>query len=904
MLRKDKVNGMEEKLQLTDLVDVETLQRIQDAFSNMTGISALTTDADGVAITRGSNFSDFCMKYTRSTELGCLRCKECDTEGAARALRRGRSITYFCHAGLVDFAAPIMANDQMIGCFIGGQVLVGEPEEDLVRRVAGELGVDPDEYVKAAQKVNIVPKEKIESAAEFLYTIANVISDITYSRYLTRKAGLELERAANMKSDFLANMSHEIRTPMNAVLGMAEMALREELSDNAREYINEIKASSKSLLTIINDILDFSKIESGKMDIVPGEYEPMSIVNDVTNIVMTRLVDKDVELILDIDPKIPHKLYGDCDRIKQIILNLMNNAVKFTKKGQVVFRLGFEKQSEDLILLKGAVEDTGIGIKDEDLHKLFQSFQQLDSKRNRNIEGTGLGLAICKQLLGLMDGSIKVESVYEKGSIFSFELPQKVLNHTPSISIRNDTGIVIAGLIENKYARRGLVTAAKRLGVRYLELGTEEEITSLYEEEVSYLFVESARLTDRVRHFVETNPQITSVLIINASENMGRDIKNVRIVKKPLYTLNLAMILDNESIHYDYFEQNQESFDFIAPEAEILIVDDNAINLTVAEGLLEPLKMKVDTALSGKEAVEKISNHMYDMIFMDHMMPELDGVETTHIIRRFHKEYDAVPIIALTANAVGGTMEMFLQEGMNDFVAKPIEIRILTSKVKRWLPAEKIQKVRVTKKEAATSQVSNNLPPIGDLDVASAFKLLGTEKLFWSVLKDYYRVIEQKTSHIREMVRTENWTAYTIEVHALKSASKQIGAHSLSEKAARLEQAGNERDVELIRAKTEEMLQQYCDYIPVFRPFFEERKNDVQKKEVHKELLQEFFLQLREAVENLDIDTMEEIMNRMDEFCYPQEQNLLFKQLQEAVENIDVDNCETIICQWEKLVVF
>ncbi|MGN1179719.1 MAG: PocR ligand-binding domain-containing protein [Suilimivivens sp.] len=890
---------MDKELRLTELVDVDILQRVQDAFSRMTGIAALTTDADGTAVTKGSNFSEFCMKHTRTSPLGCSRCEKCDKYGAEVALKEGKSVTYFCHAGLVDFAAPIMANDKMIGCFIGGQVLSDPPDEDEVRRIAQEIGVEPEEYVLAARKVNIIPKENIDKAAEFLYSIAGILSEITYSRYLVYQANEEIEKAANMKSDFLANMSHEIRTPMNAVIGMAEMVLRENLPDNAREYVNEIKSASKSLLTIINDILDFSKIESGKMDVVPVEYEPMSIINDITNILMMRLEEKDVELILDVDPDIPSRLYGDSDRIKQVILNIANNAVKFTRKGQVVLHVGFTRVSEKDIVLQISVEDTGIGIKKEDLGKLFQSFQQLDSKRNRNIEGTGLGLAISKQLLSLMGGSIHVESEYEKGSTFSFDIPQKVIDGKSSISIKDSRHIVAAGLIVNSYVKKQMRLSVERLGADYIDLAGEEELTLLKDKGVSYLFVEPAFLTEGVRDFIEKNQNITAVLITKAHENMGRDIPNARIVKKPIYTLNLAMIFNNESFHFDSLGDNADFFDFVAPEAEILIVDDNAINLTVAEGLLEPLKMKIDTALSGKEAVEKISAHKYDIVFMDHMMPDMDGVETTHIIRRFHPEYDAVPIIALTANAVGGTMEMFLQEGMNDFVAKPIEIRILVSRVKKWLPAEKIHKLHMTEK-AVSKQEVNILPEIGDLDVESAVQLLGSEKLFFSVLRDYYRVIEQKTATIAKLEKEENWTAYTIEVHALKSASRQIGAHSLADKAARLEKAGNEKDSGLIHELTGEMLEQYSAYIAVLKPFFEEGSENHDSGEfITQEVLDTCFAQLREAADNLDIDAMEDVIDEMKKYRYGEKEGNLFTRLQEAVENIDVDACEEILMEWQ-----
>lgn len=891
---------MNENIRLVDLVKIETLQQLQDAFSNMTGIAALTTDESGVAITQGSNFSDFCTLFTRKSKLGCSRCEKCDKYGAELALKSGKSITYFCHAGLVDFAAPIMADGKMLGCFIGGQVLTSPANELYIREIATEIGVNPDEYVKAVRKVNIVPKETIDKATNFLYVIAQILSDITYSRYLAYRAGEELERAANMKSDFLANMSHEIRTPMNAVIGMAEMALREDLPENAREYIEEIKISGKTLLTIINDILDFSKIESGKMDIVSGEYEPMSVINDVTNIIMTRLEDKDVEFILDVEPKIPNKLYGDSDRIKQVILNIANNAVKFTRTGQVILKVDFTKVSDRVIILHVSVTDTGIGIKKEDLSKLFQSFQQLDSKRNRNIEGTGLGLAICKRLLTLMGGNINVESEYGKGSRFYFNLPQKILDGTPSISLGTEKQISAAALIYNEFVKAELKHSVQRLGAEYVELQTEDDINSQKTKGVSYLFVDTNHFTDNVKWFAETNPHITVILITGSNERADIELSNVRIVKKPIYTLNIAMIFNRENIHYEH-ETAENIFDFIAPEAEILIVDDNAINLTVAEGLLEPLKMKIDTTLSGKQAIEKISKRKYDIIFMDHMMPELDGVDTTHIIRRFFPQYDNTPIIALTANAVDRTMEMFINEGMNDFVAKPIELKILISKVKKWLPPEKIQK-NFMWQESETVTEANKLPQIGDLDVITAHHLLGSDKLFWSVLKDYYRVIGTKSDTIKKYELAENWPAYTIEVHALKSASKQIGAIELSKKATELEQAGNESNADLIHRKTDELLSKYREYIEILAPYFvENEQENTAKQEISQENLRDLFTRLRLAMDDLDMDSMESVIEEMNLYQYAETQQQLFEELKESVANIDTENCETLLLKWEAL---
>lgn len=907
----------DEILSLTDLIDIDVLQQLQDAFSGITGIAALTTDNQGVAVTKGSNFSEFCFEYTRKSAAGCERCEKCDRRGAQMALEQGKSVTYYCHAGLVDFAAPIMAGCHLVGCFIGGQVLPEPPVESEMRRVAEEIGVDPDKYLAAAGKVRVMPKAEIDKAAGFLYIIANILSNMAYNKYCTFQANIEIEKVANMKSDFLANMSHEIRTPMNAVIGMAEMALREDLTPAARMYINQIKSSGRSLLAIINDILDFSKIESGKMDINAVEYEPMSIVNNISNVVMTRIGDKDVEFIMDVSPNIPHKLFGDNIRIEQIVVNLANNAVKFTSKGQVVLKMGYERISEDEVALQISVKDTGIGIKQQDMGKLFESFQQLDSKRNRNIEGTGLGLAISKQLLTLMNGGIWVESEYGKGSCFSCRIPQKIVEDIPSISLKSETPVIVAGLISSPYVKQQLQQDIMRFGAVYTDVAVDEEVEKILEQDVQFLFVEETQFTSYIEFFVKNNPQITCVVLEDFHSAVHYDINNLRVVKKPLYALNLAAILNREDMYMSGVNSGSEDFTFIAPEAHILIVDDNAINLTVAEGLLKPLEMDVDGALSGKEAIEKISEKKYDLIFMDHMMPELDGVETTHIIRRFHSEYEDVPIIALTANAIAGVKEMFIQEGMNDFVAKPIEPKLLVLKVKQWLSPKKIQRVQYKE----SKQEESKLPQIADLNTAAALKLLGTEELFWNVLEDYYRVIQKKAERIQALQQQKDWQDYTIEVHALKSASKQIGAMELSEKAEKLEMAGNilrdqtegaskseQENAEsrmaaedFIAQNTEPLLAQYLYYQSVLAPYFEKtEESDADKQMISPAILIPLLARMREASDNLDMDEMERVMQELGQYQYDANEQQFLEQLKIAAAEMDVDACITIADGWEQ----
>lgn len=884
----------EEELNLTDLIEVDILQKIQDAFSRMTGMASLTTDKYGVPVTRGSLFTDFCSKYTRISRVGNKKCEQCDKLGAEVALKAGGSCAYNCHAGLVDFAAPIMVQGQMAGCFIGGQVLLEKPDEDNFRKIAEEIGVNPEEYVEAVRKVRVIEKERVEDVTHSLYAVANALSEIASSKYELHLKNMELEKVSRAKSDFLANMSHEIRTPMNAVIGMAEMALREELPPLARDYVNQIKSSGQTLLAIINDILDFSKIESGKMDINEVEYKPMSIVNDVVNIIGTRIGNKNVEFLMDVNPDLPQELFGDNIRLKQIMVNIANNAVKFTQQGKVHLKVDFQWIDSDTISLEVAVEDTGRGIKEEDMYKLFQSFQQLDSKRNRNIEGTGLGLAICKRLLTLMHGDIKVQSKYGEGSTFSFSLPQKVINRNPSVS-RLPEKVVTAGLIGNAFIEGQLKKDLLRIGAEYIPLLSERHLEKLKEQNVRFLFVNQPLFTDTVMDFVKENKDIQCVVFIQFKSTRKYEIPNVRVQKKPIYSLSLAGILKEEDLETNVLEMPVEDFDFIAPDAEILIVDDNAVNLTVAQGLMEPLKMKIDVAVSGKEAVEKIERKRYDVIFMDHMMPEMDGVETTHIIRRMLGKNGEVPIIALTANAVDGTKEMFIKEGMSDFVAKPIDLKVIAVKLKKWLPAEKILNGRVGKREKTTGI------QIPGLDTEAAMERLGSEKLFRAVLKEYYRVIEKKASLIAEYEREGKWREYTVEVHALKSASRQIGAQELANLAERMEAAGNAGEEELIHRYTPMLLGKYTAYESVLAPYCEEEQRSSKGgKQTSTDVLKRQFKDLRVAMDELDSDKMEEVIKEMEKYSYDDNRKQLFEALKNAVEDIDTEKCEIILAEWEK----
>lgn len=888
-----------ENLYITELIDADVLQRFQDAFSDLTGMAALTSDSKGVAVTEGSNFTDFCMKYTRPTELGRKRCEKCDMHGAELTLANGSSCSYYCHAGLVDFAAPIMANGKMVGSFIGGQVLTEPPNIEKVRKTAVELGIDPDEYEEAVKKVNILNKAQVEKASHFLYVFATILSNIAYKGYALHKSNLEIEKASHMKSDFLANMSHEIRTPMNAVLGLADLALREEMSTAAREYIHQIKASSKNLLVIINDILDFSKIESGKMDINEIEYEPLSLINDLTSIVNSRIGSKEIEFTMDISPNLPKSLYGDSVRIHQIVLNLLTNAVKFTNDGEVHFKIDFELKDEDTAIMKAEISDTGIGIKKEDMHKLFNSFQQVDSKRNRNIEGTGLGLAISRQLLDLMGGKISVESEYEKGTTFYFEVPQKIIDATPIVP-KLEKAVKAAVLISNEYVKRQLIRDLNWIGAEYIDLADNSSYNEL---KVDYLIVEKLFFTKTIQNVLSKYPDMQCLVLADYDRIDAIDIPNVRVISKPVYSLSLYNAMGIQEINFGGGISESDSFTFVAPDAHILVVDDNSVNLTVAKGLLEPLNMNIDVASSAAEAIEKIHYVKYDLIFMDHMMPEVDGVEATHIIRRLVPSYNDVPIIALTANAIGGAREMFIKEGMNDFIAKPIDVKDTVSKLRKWLPKEKILPVdkidvsNISAQDMTDSESGSNAVNIKELNTKEAISRLGSEKLFWSVLKEYYGAIDKKYTAILEHKDAERWRDYTIEVHALKSTSKQIGAEHISEIAAEMEKAGNDGNIALINEKTVPMLEEYLQLKEALKPYFDDGSETEERFAQIEEII-DMLEKMQVALDAYDTLQIDEVIEEMSKFKYPEESVDFFEQLKKAAEEINIDDCLDIVDKW------
>lgn len=709
----------------------------------------------------------------------------------------------------------------------------------------------------------------------------------------------ELKNSAQLKSNFLANMSHEIRTPMNAVIGMAEMALRGKLPDEERDYIQQIKESGRSLLAIINDILDFSKIESGKMEISETEYTVMSIINDTVNIVMTRIADKDITLVVDADPEIPYGLYGDDIRIKQVLVNFANNAVKFTESGCVEISMNYERCVDGIYLTIG-IRDTGIGIREEDMEKLFNSFQQVDSKRNRNIEGTGLGLTISREFVKLMGGEIEVESTYGVGSKFSFRIPQKVLEDKPSVGINKEKETKTASFIANKYVREGFIKAIAKFEIANKEYDSVEDLETAVNEGAEYIFIDYPLWNQTIEEYIKTVKQIQTVVIVDPRKDIVSS-SYVRKLKQPVYSFNLAAVFNNKLSGNFGNESHDRDIRFEAPKAQILIVDDNAINLTVAKGLLSPFHMCITVSSGAREAITLIENNKYDIVFMDHMMPDIDGIEATHMIREKEGEYyKKLPIIALTANAVNNAKEMFIREGMSDFVAKPIEMLDITAKLKKWLPSHKIKSIAASDEDHDSVQETEKMEPleIEGIDVKAGIALSGSAELYLKILSDYYSVIGKKADLIEQLEAENNIEAYTIEVHALKSASKLIGAMELSKKAERLEKCGHNNEIEPIKAETAELLRLYRAYLPILEPYGKSQKTS-EDNEITEEQLQQKLSQLFEALDDFDIDAAVTLMEELKSCQLDELGNKKREELSEAVEEMEYEKAQEIIKEWQ-----
>lgn len=604
----------------------------------------------------------------------------------------------------------------------------------------------------------------------------------------------EAEHMANVKSAFLANMSHEIRTPINAVLGMNELILREANQKDVLDYAYNIELAGKALLSIVNDILDISKIESGKTELVSGEYNVATSIYNFIEMSRARAEKKGILLKADIAENLPSKMYGDEMRLKQIYTNILNNAIKYTEKGEITLTLTGEEIGDDKIFTKATISDTGIGIRGEDLDKIFDAFQRVDEEKNQKIEGTGLGMSITKQLVELMGGKIYVESEYGKGSTFHVELVQGIVDRTP---------------------------------------------------------------IGRIDQAVEQNREIE---------------KHKRAV-------------------------------LLAPEAKLLVVDDNQMNLNVMKGLLKRTEMQVDLVLSGKEALEAVTKTSYDVILMDHMMPEMDGVEALHRLRKLKENQNPqAKVIVLTANAAIGSREEYLKMGFDDYLSKPIEAMNLENMIKKYLPKELVHEIEEVVEETQNLEeiefLEEKLRPFGIHLKQGLIYVEGELEQYVDMVKLFLRQSEARKEKMRGFLKEGNTEEYTIEVHALKSNGKMIGSRKMSELAYEMEIQGRNGKLEYLRQNQAKLEEGWEELEQGLRILMEEQQKTVMEETVETmtpEEVQVRVERLRNAIEEMDVEAAQEELETLLCGEMEQSQKERFMQIRNCLEEFSYQEALEIL---------
>ncbi|MDC7293385.1 response regulator [Butyrivibrio sp. DSM 10294] len=602
----------------------------------------------------------------------------------------------------------------------------------------------------------------------------------------------EAQRANSAKTRFLANISHEIRTPINTILGMDEMIMREDPANVPKgyflammNYALDIKNASDALLGLINDLLDISKIESGKMHLVEQEYDVSDLLRSIVSMIRVKSTEKELTFDVVVDETVPTRLYGDAGKIKQIVINLLTNAVKYTEKGGLVLSVSMPERQDDIIKIRYSVKDTGIGVKAEDKEKLFTAYERLDEQKNSAIQGTGLGLDISRRFAELMGGTLVCESVYGEGSDFILTIEQKIVDRTP------------------------------------------------------------------IGFFVEHDESVASG---------------------------------------PYVPQ------FIAPDADVLVVDDTPMNLTVIKGLLKATKIFVTTAESGEECLEKMKTTRFNVVLLDHMMPGMDGVETVAKIRETDKD---IPVYALTANASVGE-EFYRSKGFTGYLAKPIDSLALEKTIMKHLPEEIMYKPTMEDAVAEPETMPEDLDwirEIPEISVDEGIKNSGGISSYIYSLKLFLDTIDGNAKVISDAYENDDIRLYTIKVHALKSSARIIGALEFSAFCASLEDAGNKKDKEYIDMNTEDLLRRYLEFKGKLSKLSaaQEPDNADDKEDIPPEELADAYSALKDVVPQMDYDAVEFILNHLKEYRLPKEDEEKVAELTQKLKVFDWEGMEELI---------
>ncbi|MCL2168954.1 MAG: response regulator [Defluviitaleaceae bacterium] len=626
-----------------------------------------------------------------------------------------------------------------------------------------------------------------------------------FCKDISRQFRAESAKLANRANfDFLTRISHEIRTPLNAVIGMAEISLRSDISEKNREQVDVIKASGRKIINLLNEVVDYAHITTGEMTIYEREYKLSTLVNDILDAACGLADAKGLQFLVRANSSLPDILLGDNMRLRRVIYNLLDNSIKFTDEGYILFGVDGEIEG-DVLNLTITVEDTGRGIRDEDIRDVFKEFTQFDTK---TLEGSGVGLATAQQLIEKLGGSIGVSSFYGVGTMFTITISQKIVDLAPMCAVFEPDGKSVLVFDGRERFLESFEYSLSILGVPHHIAGTFEEFLAELggDRHYEFAFIQGSLVADV--------PSVENTKIVPV--NSYGDESDFDALVAPITCLPIADILNGTSRIGRSGTVDDGRVGFTAPDARILIVDDVSMNITVARELLSPFEMHIDIAESGADAIEAVKNNDYDLVLMDLLMPVMNGIEATRVIREIKPD---VPVVVLTATVDSDARERFKRSGFSDFIPKPIQPSMLNRAIEKWVP--KYKQIWITEEAAVAeapkrtinfeSALEFDAPQasifIEGIDADKGLSLLdGNITVYTGLLEKYYTNGRTLSGQLADCVKSEDIGLYTIYVHALKSISDYIGADDVAALALMLEKAGQNGDLELIKTRTPELL--------------------------------------------------------------------------------------------------
>ncbi|EJR4269758.1 response regulator, partial [Vibrio vulnificus] len=751
--------------------------------------------------------------------------------------------------------------------------------------------------------------------------IVGILLDLTERKQMEselRDAKDTADAMSRAKGDFLANMSHEIRTPMNAILGMAHLALNTELDPSQRKYLTRINESAKNLLGIINDILDFSKIEAGKLSVESIDFSLDEVFENLTNVISFKAQEKGIEFLLDIDPRVPVGLVGDPLRLGQVLVNLCGNAVKFTEKGEILVSVMPESQSSDDVTLRFSVKDTGIGIDKEKIADLFNAFSQADTSITREFGGTGLGLSISKQLVELMGGQLSVSSAVGMGSTFTFTIQcglQEAKMRDIAKPISGLAGKRALIVDDNDSARNILMTllSAMQFDAKAVSNGFEA-LDELRQGAFDMVFVdwnmpgmnglELLQTAHQERLLAETKNFLVTAYgrEISMDENSSKLVDS--LIVKPVNPSNLLdAIMDSYGIEHVTRSSTTVTFEKPVFDGQtLLLVEDNEVNQEVAIGLLNGTNLNIITADNGKLAIEALEHHPIDLVLMDMQMPVMDGITATKAIRE-RAEWATLPIVAMTANAMQSDVERCHEAGMNDHVAKPINVHNLYQVLSQYLSASNAASHTSSSHSTSSSQSTpdrtasadeDDLPTLSGINLKEAiFNTGGNKESYLSILSRFLEMQLEELPMFKEVVEKEDWDMAARMAHTLKGAAANLGVTPLAQLAIKMEKSIDHRSKTVIGEL--ELAGVALDKLHAQLSEWQKRHVNVSEQECGEAA--ELYKRLVELVEQYDVAAVDVIKQAKDCDVWTDEQK---QQLINVIESFEFEQAKEMLAAFPK----